>query len=133
MWSQANHCGYSTLTVAHNKGLAGLAFQFACIALRTDSPQLRVRKVQSVCTLRVTFGAYCKLSCIAPGGLYNYFIFHAFSVCVHMSRNVVVSFAEGDSDDLDDKKIWGYTIFCSRLWWATCEGAIHETVWQFFS
>ncbi len=31
-------------------------------------------------------------------------IYETFSVCVHMSRNVVVSFAEGYSDDLDDKK-----------------------------
>ncbi len=36
-----------------------------------------------------------------------------FSVCVHMSRNVVVSFSEGNSDDMDDKKIGGYMIFRS--------------------
>ncbi len=42
-------------------------------------------------------------------------IYESFSVCVHMSRNVVVSFAEGHSDVLDDKKIGGYMIFCSRF------------------
>ncbi len=31
-------------------------------------------------------------------------IYEPFSVCVQMSRNVVVSFAEGYSDVLDDKK-----------------------------
>ncbi len=39
-----------------------------------------------------------------------------FSVCVQMSRNVVVSIAEGYSDVLDDQKIGAmYMIFCSRL------------------
>ncbi len=31
-------------------------------------------------------------------------IYETFSACVHMSRNVVVSFAEGYNDDLEDKK-----------------------------
>ncbi len=43
-------------------------------------------------------------------------IYEPFSVCVKMSRNVVVSFAEGYSDVLDDKKkIGGYMIFPSRF------------------
>ncbi len=41
------------------------------------------------------------------GAIYEglYMRTETFSVCVRMSRNVVVSFAEGNSDVLDDKKI----------------------------
>ncbi len=43
-------------------------------------------------------------------------IYETFSVCVPLSRNVVGSFAEGYSDDLDDKKYGArYMIFCSRF------------------
>ncbi len=41
--------------------------------------------------------------------------YETFSVCVHMSRNVVVSFAEGSSDVLDDKKNVGLYDFFSRF------------------
>ncbi len=48
-----------------------------------------------------------------------------------MFRKVVVSVAEGYSDELDDKKIWGY-----RIWFFAAdlgggglyEGTIHETL-----
>ncbi len=51
------------------------------------------------------FIQYCKVSCIAPWGYFlEGAIYETFSVCVQMFRNVVVSFAEGYSDVLDDKK-----------------------------
>ncbi len=46
--------------------------------------------------------------------------YETFSVCVHMSRNVVVSFAEGHRDNLDDKKNMGLYDFLQPIW-----GAIH--------
>ncbi len=48
-------------------------------------------------------------------------IYETFSVCVHMSRNVVVSFEEGYR---------GYMIFCSRFGGRATiyEGAIHKTL-----
>ncbi len=52
-------------------------------------------------------------------------IFETFSVCVQMSRNIVVSFAEGYSDVLDDKKIGGYMIFCRRFG-ATSERGLYS-------
>ncbi len=42
-------------------------------------------------------------------------IYETFSVCVQMSRNVVVSCVEGYSDVLDNKKTGGYMPFCSRF------------------
>ncbi len=47
-----------------------------------------------------------------------------------MSSNVVVSFAEGYSDDLDDKKNRGLYDFLQPIWGggAIYEGAIHETL-----
>ncbi len=42
---------------------------------------------------------------------------------VQMSRNVVVSFAEGYIDVLDDKKNRGYMSFCSRFGGG---GAVYE-------
>ncbi len=53
--------------------------------------------------------------CSRLGAIYEGAIYECFFVCVQMSRNVVVSFAEGYSDVLDDKKIGGYMIFCSRF------------------
>ncbi len=49
-------------------------------------------------------------------------IYETFSVCVHMSRNVVVSFAEGYSDDLNDKKNRGLYDFLQPIWGAIYDG-----------
>ncbi len=43
-----------------------------------------------------------------------------------MSRNVVVSFAEGYSDDLDDKKNGGLYDFLQPIWGLYTMGAIYE-------
>ncbi len=45
-----------------------------------------------------------------------------------MSRNVVVLFAEGYNNDLDDKK-GGYMIFCSRFGMLCTMGVIFEGVY----
>ncbi len=57
-----------------------------------------------------------KISARLGGAIFGRGLYETFSVCVQMSRNVVVSFAEGYSDVLDDKKIRRYyMIFCSRF------------------
>ncbi len=60
-------------------------------------------------------------------------------MCVHMSRNVVISFAEGYSDVLDDKKIevvvivYGLEGEEAYIRGGYIRGAIHGTLQYIFS